>query len=142
MIQLIYASAATVEFTEEDLQQLLSGARQKNSDVNVTGMLVYHNGSFLQILEGEEEDVLELYDRIEKDPRHDNVRMLLRSEIEERSFGEWQMGFCDVSGNSRRNAGFIDFFRRGFRLSAADGDRAKSALMRFREGGWRQHVTA
>lgn len=141
MIQLIYASAATVDFPDEELKELLKIARRNNEPLAVSGMLLYHEGSFLQILEGEESVVLALYDKIEADPRHDNVKMLLRSEIEERSFGDWKMGFYDASGSAQRsNAGFVDFFRNGRVFDDSDGDRARTVLMQFRDGAWRQHV--
>lgn len=141
MLQLIYASAATVEFSTADLQQLLKLARENNESLGVSGMLVFHEGSFLQILEGEEEVVVALYNKIEEDDRHSNVLMLLRTEIDERSFGDWKMGFCDASQKANpKDSGFVDFFRKGKVFDLADADRAKHALMRFREGAWRQHV--
>ena len=140
MIQFIYASAATVEFTKDDLKKLLAKARSNNHSLEVSGMLVYHEGSFLQILEGEEDVVNALYSKIEKDSRHDNVRLLLRSEIEERSFGEWKMGFYDATASMLFNKGFFDFFRKGDVFDDASADRAHAVLMQFRDGAWRQHV--
>jgi len=141
MIQMIYASAATVEFSDEDLKALLLTARERNQELEISGMLVYHEGSFLQILEGHEDAVLALYAKIERDDRHDNVKMLLRSEIDERSFGEWKMGFYDANrGAGIADAGFVDFFRGGLLFDVSKGDRARSVLLQFREGAWRQHV--
>ena len=104
-------------------------------------MLVFREGSFLQVLEGKDDTVLALYSRLENDSRHTNVKMLLRSEIEERSFGDWKMGFFDASGDRcSAEPGFIDFFRKGNLFDETDADRAKKALMQFREGAWRQRV--
>lgn len=141
MLQLIYASAATVEFTSADLQQLLKTSRDNNEAIDVSGMLLYHEGSFLQILEGEEKDVAPLYAKIEKDERHTNTRILLRAEIEERSFGNWRMGFYDSTGiRNHAVVGFVDFFRHGGNFDESETDRAKKALLQFRDGAWRQHV--
>ncbi len=141
MIQLIYASAASVDFSAHDLTELLLRARKNNESVNVTGMLVYQDGAFLQILEGEEEDVFALYDKISKDKRHSNVRMLLQSQIDERSFGDWQMGFHDASGSELKGfPGFSDFFKSGAPVGFDDTDRARSVLLQFRDGAWRQKV--
>lgn len=141
MIQLIYVSAATVEFSDEELKTLLITARTNNEQLGISGMLVFHTGSFLQILEGEQQAVFALYDKIERDHRHRNVKVLLRTEINERSFGEWKMGFYDASGTMKHhNPAFVDFFRRCHELDDATGDRAKAVLMQFREGAWRQHV--
>lgn len=141
MLQLIYASAATVPFANADLQALLKKARENNESLGVSGMLVYHKGSFLQVLEGEEDVVLPLFEKIERDDRHDSVKMLLRATVEEPSFGEWKMGFCNTSGHPRsREPGFIDFFGWEGSFAESEPDRARKALMQFREGSWRQHV--
>lgn len=141
MIQMIYASAATVDFSTEDLKKLLATARRNNESLGVSGMLVYHEGSFLQILEGEEASVMALYRIIEKDERHNDVKLLLRSEIDERSFGEWKMGFYDSTQSSTHHEkGFVDFFRKGQNVEEGDGDRARAVLLQFRKGAWRQHI--
>lgn len=141
MIQIIYASAATVPFSVADLKQLLTIARANNKSLGVSGMLVYHKGSFLQVLEGSDDAVLHLYAKIEEDKRHDNIQLLLRSTIEERSFGEWQMGFYDASGSMHDDdAGFVDFFRKRSVFDDSDADRARAVLMQFREGAWRGRV--
>ncbi|MCA9190937.1 MAG: BLUF domain-containing protein [Planctomycetales bacterium] len=141
MIQLIYASAATIDFSITDLRQLLKTAREFNESAGITGMLIFHEGSFLQILEGEEHDVVTLYDKIKKDIRHNNIRVLLKSEIDERSFGDWKLGFYDASGAaSSADSGFIDFFRKKDNFEESELDRAKKTLMQFREGAWRQRV--
>lgn len=141
MIQLIYGSAATVAFSDEDLRDLLAIARRNNSEVGVSGMLLYHEGSFLQVLEGPEEAVMMLFHKIEKDERHDNVKLLLRTEPENPSFGEWKMGFFDASGMMDDSEdGFVDFFRKGEIFKESSADRAQSVLMQFREGSWRQKV--
>ncbi|MHB1206888.1 MAG: BLUF domain-containing protein, partial [Rhodospirillaceae bacterium] len=78
MLQLIYASAAVKPFTPEALKVLLAKARAKNSAAGITGMLLYHAGSFLQALEGPNDAVASLFKVIEKDPRHTTVRLLFR----------------------------------------------------------------
>lgn len=90
---LVYASRATVPFDEEKLKDLLGKARVKNSSKNITGMLLYREGLFVQALEGEEDDVVSLYERISKDQRHTDVIKIYLKPIRERSFGDWSMGF-------------------------------------------------
>lgn len=62
----------------------------------MSGLLLYCNQSFLQVLEGETEPVEALYQKIEKDPRHDKLRLLSRAPITVRKFPEWSMGFEHV----------------------------------------------
>ena len=114
-LQLIYISAATVDFTNEDLTTLMQKARANNTKVDVSGMLIYHEGSFFQVLEGPEEHVLEIYDLIADDPRHDDVKLLLKSEVEKRSFADWSMGFVNPNRKLfQQIEGFADFFKPGF----------------------------
>lgn len=138
MIQLIYISAEVEPFTRNRLRDLLDVSRRNNEAAGVTGMLVYHDGTFLQVLEGEKETVEKLLETIDADPRHHKIKLLLRQEIEERSFGGWSMGFVNASGASLdAYPGFVDFFGAGPPFDESHGDRAKQALERFRSGQWR-----
>ena len=74
MLQLIYSSAATVPCTATDLNQLLECARARNTLFNVSGMLLYHSGSFLQVIEGPESGIDTIYRSIARDPRHTGQR--------------------------------------------------------------------
>jgi Sensors of blue-light using FAD len=53
MFHIVYASSASEAFTGPELQVLLDQARQKNAKFAVTGMLLYKDGNFMQVLEGE-----------------------------------------------------------------------------------------
>lgn len=92
MLQIVYESRATEPVSAEEIENILIKARARNAEVDVTGMLVYHEGMFLQILEGPDDKVTEVYERIEKDARHGDVWVLARMQIEERSFARWSMG--------------------------------------------------
>ena len=140
MIQMIYASAATVKFTDADLKKLLAIARRNNTKLGISGMLVYQDGTFLQILEGKESTVDLLFKKIERDRRHGKVQLLLKAPIEKRSFGDWKMGFVNATGRVLNEfPGFCDFFRSDQPFGDEQIDRARSVLMKFREGAW-QHI--
>jgi hypothetical protein len=94
---LIYLSRATEPLSDHDLQALLAQARQNNSARHITGVLVYGNGQFAQIIEGEERVLQELYDCLLLDPRHAQVTKFADKAIAQRSFGEWSMAFQAVS---------------------------------------------
>ncbi|MCR9277143.1 MAG: BLUF domain-containing protein [Pseudomonadaceae bacterium] len=136
--QLVYVSRATAEVSEEELDALLDQARTNNARVGVTGMLLYHEGGFIQVLEGEESQVNEIYSRIDTDPRHSDPHIVLRHEIEERSFEDWSMGY-KRTGNARDiPEGFHHFLAQGFRRSTEDDQKAaRKALLAFKEGRWR-----
>lgn len=93
MIRLIYVSSATPKMKEEDLVNILTSAHKNNKARNVTGMLLYAGGNFFQVLEGEEDDVRNLYEKIKLDERHSNCIVIEEEPIDSRTFPDWSMGF-------------------------------------------------
>lgn len=96
MYRLVYVSAATVPFSKADLIELLTKAREKNQRLGITGMLLYKDGDFLQLLEGERSAVQELFDVIKADPRHKSIIVMLEEQSDRRVFEDWSMGFRDL----------------------------------------------
>lgn len=97
MLRLAYLSRATNHFSSEELSGILKVARRKNPLDQITGVLIYYQGSILQILEGEEDKVMECFNRIQKDPRHQDVAIVSRSREANRLFTNWSMGHVDPS---------------------------------------------
>ena len=97
MISLTYMSTATEPFGESDLRRLLDASRTRNHAADLTGMLLYVGGHFIQTLEGPPDVVDGTFARIEQDPRHRDVFTALREEIESRTFPDWSMGFESLS---------------------------------------------
>jgi hypothetical protein len=86
MFQLVYVSSASRKFNTNELHELLVQARQKNRELGVTGMLLYKDGNFMQVLEGQQEVVSKLAEKIELDPRHKGIIVVLRGMAELPSF--------------------------------------------------------
>lgn len=109
MFQLIYTSKEKQAFSPSALKTLLMRARIRNREVDVTGILIYHAGMFLQALEGEEAAVRTIFSRIEKDTRHADIGVLrsIASVGKRRVFGDWSMGFADATGAAQILKGFI-----------------------------------
>lgn len=97
MIFMIYVSSATHLFSKSELITLLAKSRENNMKLNITGMLLYKDGNFMQVLEGKEETVRSLYIKIASDPRHQGIITLLEGPLEERQFPDWSMGFSDLT---------------------------------------------
>lgn len=97
MFQLIYYSSATLLFSQADLIDLLSKSRENNSRLGVTGMLLYKDGNFIQLLEGEEAVLRALYNTISHDKRHQGSTVILEGQVDNRLFGEWSMGFRNLN---------------------------------------------
>lgn len=111
LISLVYVSRSKHLMSDEELKDILQVARKKNAALNVTGMLLYRDdGYFVQVLEGEESAVMNLYDAIKKDERHHYVLTVSKTDIAERSFANWSMGFNKLTHQSIANLqGFVDF---------------------------------
>jgi len=90
---LIYLSQATVPFEEAQLAYLLAQAQQFNAAHALTGILLYGNDQFFQVLEGEADRVHALYARICQDPRHRNVTTYADKPIAARAFADWSMAY-------------------------------------------------
>ena len=106
MYYLIYVSSATHEMNKEELAEILDTARKKNAHISITGMLLYKDGNFMQMLEGEKESVLKLFEKIKKDPRHKDVTTVIEREAPRRTFPDWTMGFRNmqqIKGNPNYN---------------------------------------
>jgi hypothetical protein len=142
LIQLVYASVAAKPFTGEELNELVTAARANNARLGVTGLLLYKNESFLQVLEGEEGKTSRLFEKIRMDSRHDSVVMLRRRPVEEPSFPDWAMGYVYVP--ERRHeplAGFLDFLRvRKFPQLVGDTVLTDRIINGFKGGRWRAAV--
>lgn len=99
MYHLLYTSHATKEFSEHDLLQLLTQSRSLNKQNNITGMLLYLNGKFMQVLEGDQLTVEDIYSKIRKDPRHSRIITVIQGNSPGRIFSGWTMGFKKISIN-------------------------------------------
>lgn len=104
-IRIVYASTAASTLAYDDLVGLLRHAARHNDEADITGLLVYGGGLFLQVLEGERATVNRLYNRIVADDRHTDCTLLLAESIEMRVFSEWTMklvGLDDLPTAKRR----------------------------------------
>ncbi len=97
LYQIIYASAATRPIEEDELMAMLKLAREKNTRLGITGMLLHCDGSFIQALEGPKDRVMDLLHAIRQDPRHSRIEILFEGPIKNRSFSQWSMGFSRPS---------------------------------------------
>ncbi|MGE0861723.1 MAG: BLUF domain-containing protein [Gammaproteobacteria bacterium] len=96
LFQLVYVSTARADLGAADLEDILAAANQHNALRDVTGMLMYADGQFMQLLEGEEAAVEAIFARIQTDTRHHDVTVLERGPITRRDFADWHMGYKHV----------------------------------------------
>ena len=121
--------------TDHDLAQLLEQCRPRNEQNRMTGMLLYKNGHFMQVLEGEEASVMKVFADIQKDWRHKSVDILRSGYIQHRNFLDWTMGFMNVDDLDPSTVpGFTRFMERGFRSEyfSEDSVEAHAMLLAFK----------
>lgn len=92
--------------TLQAVDNILATARQRNASVDVTGALLFTEGRFVQVLEGERDKVHEVFDRIGADARHADVEILSAQYSDRRRFKEWSMAF--VGNDEALQAKFAD----------------------------------
>jgi hypothetical protein len=95
--QLVYISVRNAECTDQEIEKILESSIRNNGKIDISGVLLYSDQKFLQVLEGEYKQIIELYDTIKEDKRHKNLVMLSLGSIKERNFPSWQMGSKKIS---------------------------------------------
>lgn len=105
---LVYDSRVTAPLSGPQLMELLEECRAHNAEHGITGVLLHEDGAFLQLLEGGERDVNELYARIRTDPRHSEVQTVWVSAGAQRHFSSWSMAFADLDHSALGHPAFSD----------------------------------
>jgi len=131
----VYSSTATKAFSPAELLELLKGSRARNSQAGVTGMLLYKDGEFLQVLEGPETAVRNLRQKISQDPRHHSIVKQLEGNYDERQFPYWHMGFRDLNTEEAMNTpGYSQFLNTPWSVGlAADPTVCQELLHLFKQ---------
>ncbi len=136
LMALVYVSSGVRVFTQTEITQILTEARRNNRQAGLTGMLLYRDGNFLQVLEGPQAAVMATFKKIERDPRHRGLLVMKNSPIAERSFSEWQMAFRDISCDSVKEIeGYSPFMELSFSADAfrSKPDFALRMLLQFKD---------
>jgi len=97
MIRVTYISQVSSPLSADGLLTLLNQCHRNNTAKGLTGMLLFGNGTFLQSLEGEKAVVDPLIERIGRDTRHRDMKILRRADITDRQYTDWSMGFERVT---------------------------------------------
>lgn len=110
LYQLVYRSRATAPFSDDMLVELLKKARKHNQEKHISGILLYGYNSFIQLLEGDDDVVRDLYyNYIFHDPRHQDLKVLQETYPSKRLFSKWAMAFRPIDKERVSFlAGFVD----------------------------------
>jgi Sensors of blue-light using FAD len=97
--QLVYVSNRKPNCTEQEIEKILTSCKNNNPPLNITGVLLYSDTKFIQLVEGEYKVINGLYDKIKTDPRHEQVRLITMGPIREKAFPSWHMGARKMADN-------------------------------------------
>lgn len=116
MIQyILYISAAAGWIEDAALKEILTVSRKNNQLDGITGVLLYNDRNFVQLLEGNQQAVKQTFDRIKTDPRHSDITVISSGALTERCFPAWEMGFKAIGSESKQALNdFIDQARKTF----------------------------
>lgn len=101
--RLLYVSGSSRRLGADDIASILVTSRRNNERRQITGMLLYADGAFLQVLEGDEKVLRALVTKIRADDRHRNIMVLYENHAEHRSFPDWAMGFRELDPKDARD---------------------------------------
>jgi hypothetical protein len=106
VFSLVYSSTTDHDWSQDELVALLERSRDWNSDHGVTGLLLYRDCAFMQLLEGDEATVRTLFGRISADRRHQDVDLMWTDQAERRRFAEWTMAFRELGEHHVAQVGY------------------------------------
>jgi Sensors of blue-light using FAD len=99
LFRLVYVSRARIKPPKEGwkqaIQDILTTARTHNESVGITGALLFNGVHFAQVLEGREDEIKPLYERIRRDSRHFEVTTIEEAHTPKREFSAWAMAYVD-----------------------------------------------
>lgn len=114
--------AGTLQDMPTDFANILSTARSENPKLGITGLLLFDNGKFLQILEGEKFHLDALMENIARDQRHNNIQVLVDAPIDKRELEGWNMEAFDITNTNEKDwellKDFRDAYLASFKVSA------------------------
>lgn len=144
LVHCIYCSASSIpNLGSADLNSLLVKARATNARLGVTGILLFHKGSFFQVLEGGRDVVEDLYNSISSDKRHTRITKIIQEPISQRDFEDWTMGYPQATQQDIENIpGMNDVFKDGKSYIDVCETKARILLAAFVDGRWHSRLGA
>lgn len=136
MLSLIYVSTSIELLNDEELLDILKVSRVNNTSGEITGMLLYKGGNFMQVLEGPDDAVNGIFEKIKNDPRHKDVSVISREQIQSRQFPAWEMAFQNLDNPTLKNVpGYSQFLHDEFTADVYRENplRAYIMLLTFRD---------
>ena len=143
LFAIVYVSMAARQLSLNELTHLQERAQQRNAQQDVTGVLLYSEGAFMQYLEGPVPGLTNVYDVIKADPQHFGIIDLVREPISQREFGGWSMAFRVVGADGQSAQAEQDAtLNARLSMPAPPYSMARTLLLKFWERGRRSVAPA
>ncbi len=140
-LTLVYVSQAEHPMDRDALNEILQKSRINNKKLDITGVLLYENGSFFQLIEGKEKPIRALYKKICNDKRHKHIAKVIEIKSHEKNFSQWSMGHADITKNEIETLeGMNDFFQNDNCFIDLNHEQIESILGAFKDGRFRQKI--
>lgn len=134
MIQLVYLSSTRWLLSADDVAKILESSLRNNARDNITGILIYRAGSVMQLLEGDDHLVRQLFEVIKRDERHHRITLLYDLPITERDFAGWSMAYRNLEVEADLPmVGRSPLLDDDFDMSSIQPARARQILSVFKE---------
>ena len=91
LFRIIYISKSTELITDKLIKSIEISSAKNNKELDVTGILVATKTEFMQVLEGELENVNRVFMNICRDERHSDIQIISFDNISKRQFEDWSM---------------------------------------------------
>lgn len=105
-----YVSSAKNNISEKEVEEILDSAEEYNNTGDITGLLLFSEGNFFQVIEGEEKKVRELFENIKNDERHTNIIKLFEKPIHKPAFDGYRSDY--VTENTKFNSAKLRDYHR------------------------------
>ncbi|EJF07326.1 sensor of blue-light using FAD [Thiovulum sp. ES] len=112
IVRLVYSSKETEKLSNKDFIQMVAQSQKNNFYLDITGMLLHLDEYYFQVLEGEKDETMKLYERIKLDNRHKEVKTVFIEHTDKRYFSDWSMGYTILRKvDIEKIKGMEDFFQ-------------------------------
>jgi hypothetical protein len=111
LVMYISDYARSLDHLNDDLRDILQTSQINNSAQDITGVLFFDNGKFIQILEGNVNNLDALMGHIQQDERHKNVKLLINEPIEKREILDWNMKAFDLAEHDAQDWALLEELR-------------------------------
>ena len=131
VFHLVYRSLASTQVDQATVEDILKKARAYNPTQNLTGLLIFRDQTFLQLLEGSEVSVMTLYQKILKDSRHTNCSIMMSAQSQQRIYEQWSMAYVDGSKAKGSAQSLWDLFDTLIQGDESNSDYIQPILKKF-----------